>query len=103
MAEAKATALSEVFSIAGLLGQLARYFHHTRKLETLDHFLNCVVRKDFEAELRVFVAEAFPVKEEFTIEEQRLYVLAREVLTELLWRRKLPSSSMGTGPEDSPS
>ena len=38
-------------------------------LETLDNFLNYVVRKGCEAELRVIVAEALPVKEEFTTEE----------------------------------
>ena len=50
--------LSEVFSSARVPYQLARYFHHTCKLETMDHFLSYVVRKDFETALRVIVAEA---------------------------------------------
>ena len=64
----------EVFSLGGVPDQFARYFHHTCKLETLDHFLNYVVHKDFEAELKVRVAKTFPVKDEFTIEEHRLHV-----------------------------
>ena len=72
MAEVEAAALPVVFSSVGVPDQLPLHFHRNCKRKTLDHFLNCVVRKDVEAELRVIVAEAFPVKEEFTIEEQRL-------------------------------
>ena len=69
-----ATNLQGIFAKVEAPQELVSYFTETCKLVTVDLFLDYVVRDNYETELKSIVSEKFQVKEDFTAEEQRLYI-----------------------------
>ncbi|CAK0807283.1 unnamed protein product, partial [Prorocentrum cordatum] len=67
-------ALGDIFSGVGAPEDLTKYFVETCQLGDIHSFLDYVVRKEYESELRDIVKEKFPVQGEFTLESQRLFV-----------------------------
>ena len=67
-------ALGDIFNSVGAPEDLRKYFTETCRLGDIHSFLDYVVRKDYESELRDIVKEKFQVQGEFTLESQRLFV-----------------------------
>ena len=66
--------LVKLFDKVAAPDDLTKFFFIECRLDSIDLFLDYVVRAEFEQELKEIVAGKFKVAESFSIVDQRLYI-----------------------------